>query len=144
MPEVNQTAEAKTSRPMDVNSLMAKIVELQNQLLQAQEKNLLLSAQTRELERQARDAADLKSELAAQAVLLSDKSRENKHLHQELSRIASTLDIKLNEATELAGAVNDVQQQLKRCEAERDHLAVLLTELESVHRKAEEFIRQVR
>ena len=40
---------------MDAAQMTAKIIELQDALVQSQEKNLMLSAQLRELERQARD-----------------------------------------------------------------------------------------
>lgn len=119
-------------------NLMERVVELQDELLQSQEKNLLLSAQTRELERIARDAEDMKAELTAQTLLLTDKSRENKHLHQELSRVTGVLDVKLNEVEELRGAVQELQQQLKMRESERDLLAVMLNEAENAQRRAEE------
>lgn len=119
-------------------NLMERVVELQDELLQSQEKNLLLSAQTRELERVARDAEDLKAELTAQGLLLTDKSRENKHLHQELSRVTGVLDVKLNEVEELRAAVVELQQQLKMRESERDLLAVMLNEAENAQRRAEE------
>lgn len=138
MVDANPQVNPATGRQWDTNSLMERIVELQDQLLQVQEKNLLLSAQTRELERVARDADDLKAELAAQGVLLADKSRENKNLHQELSRVAGTLDVKLNEVEELRAVVADLQQQLKMRESERDLLAVMLNEAENAQRRAEE------
>ncbi len=119
-------------------NLMERVVELQDELLQSQEKNLLLSAQTRELERVARDAEDMKAELTAQGLLLADKSRENKHLHQELSRVTGVLDVKLNEVEELRAAVTDLGQQLKMRESERDLLAVMLNEAENAQRRAEE------
>lgn len=124
------------NRQFDPHALMNRILELQDQLLQAQEKNLLLSAQTRELERIARDAEDLKAELTSQGLLLADKSRENKHLHQELSRVSSALDLKLTEVEELRALVADLQQQLKMRESERDLLAVMLNEAESAQRRA--------
>jgi hypothetical protein len=130
-----------TNQPtMDANALMQRVLELQDQLLQAQEKNLVLSAQTRELERIARDADDLKSELTAQGLLLTDKTRENKHLHQELSRVTGVLDLKLNEVEELRSAVSELQQQLKMRESERDLLAVMLNEAENAQRRAAEDI----
>lgn len=119
-------------------NLMERVVELQEELLQSQEKNLLLSAQTRELERIARDSEDMKAELTAQTLLLTDKSRENKHLHQELSRVTGVLDVKLNEVEELRATVMDLQQQLKMRESERDLLAVMLNEAENAQRRAEE------
>jgi len=127
-----------TGKQWDINSLMERIVELQDQLLQSQEKNLHLSAQTRELERIARDSEDLNAELTAQGLLLADKSRENKHLHQELSRVTGVLDTKLTEVEELRAAVSEMGQQLKMRESERDLLAVMLNEAESAHRRAEE------
>lgn len=117
---------------------MERCIELQEELLQAQEKNLLLSAQLRELERIARDSEDMKAELTAQTLLLTDKSRENKHLHQELSRVTGVLDVKLNEVEELRAAVQELQQQLKMRESERDLLAVMLNEAENAQRRAEE------
>ena len=121
---------------------MDRVLELQDELLQAQEKNLMLSAQTRELERVARDAEDLKAELTAQGLLLADKTRENKHMHQEMSRVTQVLDVKLNEVEELRAAVADLQQQLKMRESERDLLAVMLNEAESAQRRAEEETQQ--
>ncbi|MGH9553167.1 MAG: hypothetical protein ACRD3W_27555 [Terriglobales bacterium] len=126
------------NRQLDPNALMQRVLELQDLLLQAQEKNLVLSAQTRELERVARDAEDFKSELTSQGLLLADKSRENKHLHQELSRVTGVLDIKLTEVEELRAIVADLQQQLKMRESERDLLAVMLNEAESAQRRAEQ------
>jgi len=117
---------------------MQRILELQDQLLQSQEKNLVLQAQTRELERVARDAEDLRSELTAQGLLLTDKTRENKHLHQELSRVTGVLDLKLNEVEELRTVAADLQQQLKMRESERDLLAVMLNEAENAQRRAAE------
>jgi len=90
---------------MDAAQMTAKIIELQDALVQSQEKNLMLSAQLRELERQARDGEDLKSEIANQGLLLADKSRENRQLHQELSRITGQLESKLQETEELRAAV---------------------------------------
>ncbi len=133
----DQNISPTTARTWDIPSLMARVLELQEELLQAQEKNLVLSAQTRELERVARDAEDLKAELTAQGLLLADKSRENKHLHQELSRVTAVLDVKLNEVEELRAAAADIQQQLKMRESERDLLAVMLNEAESAQRRAE-------
>jgi HAMP domain-containing protein len=130
------------SRQWDAKALMDRVLELQDELLQAQEKNLMLSAQTRELERVARDAEDLKAELTAQGLLLADKTRENKHMHQEMSRVTQVLDVKLNEVEELRAAVADLQQQLKMRESERDLLAVMLNEAESAQRRAEEETQQ--
>lgn len=133
-PDINPA----TGKQWDLNSLMERVIELQEQLLQSQEKNLLLSAQTRELERVARDADDLKAELAAQGVLLADKTKENKNLHQEMSRVTSVLDVKLNAVEELQAMVVDLQGQLKMRESERDLLAVMLNEAENAQRRAEE------
>jgi len=125
-------------KELDPTALMQRILDLQDQLLQSQEKNLLLSAQTRELERVARDADDLKGELTSQGLLLADKSKENKHLHQELSRVTALLDVKLNELEELRAAVSDLQQQLRMRESERDLLAVMLNEAENANRRQAE------
>lgn len=127
----------KTGRPWDMNSLMERVIELQETLIQAQEKNLLASAQIRELERIARDVDDFKTELSAQGLLLADKSRENKHLHQELSRVTAVLDVKLQENEEFKAAVAELQHQLKTREQERDLLAVMLNEAENAQRRAE-------
>ena len=78
-PEPN-TAEPNSNDPA---ALAQRVSELQEKLLQAQEKNLMLTAQVRELERSARDMDDLRVDLSAQALLLADKSKENKHVHQE-------------------------------------------------------------
>jgi hypothetical protein len=115
-----------------------RVLELQDQLLLSQEKNLMLTAQIRELERGARDTDDLKGELTAQGLLLADKSKENKHVHQELSRVTGLLDVKLNEAEELRTLVADLQQQLKMRESERDLLAVMLNEAENAQRRQTE------
>lgn len=139
MVEANSTVSQPTqsAKKWDVNSLLEKVTELQDLLVQAQERNLLLSAQTRELERVARDADDLKAELNAQGLLLADKTRENKLLHQELSKVTTVLDVKLQEAEELRTAVTDLQHQLKTRESERDLLAVMLNEAENDRRRAE-------
>jgi len=139
MVEANSTVSQTTqsTKKWDVNTLLEKVVELQDMLVQAQERNLLLSAQTRELERIARDAEDLKAELTAQGLLLADKTRENKLLHQELSRVTTVLDVKLQEAEELKTSLTDLQHQLKTRESERDLLAVMLNEAESGRRRAE-------
>lgn len=126
------------NRHLDPQALTQRILELQDELLQSQEKNLLLSAQTRELERVARDAEDLKAELTAQGLLLADKTKENKHVHQELSRVTGVLDLKLNEVEELRGLVAELQQQLKMRESERDLLAVMLNEAENAQRRTQE------
>ena len=137
-PAVNPHQPDPQGHKWDQKSLMEKILELQDELIQAQEKNLVLAAQIRELERIARDTEDLKAELTAQGLLLADKARENKHMHQELSRVTSVLDVKLNEVEELRAVVADLQQQLKMRESERDLLAVMLNEAESAQRRAEE------
>lgn len=137
MPNENPTVNPATGQKWDINSLMQRLLELQDELLQAQEKNLVLSAQIRELERLGRDTDDLKTELAAQGLLLTDKSRENKYLHQELSRVTTVLDAKLMEVEELRNAVAEFQHQLKMRESERDLLAVMLNEAESAQRRAE-------
>jgi hypothetical protein len=139
MVEANSTFSQPTqsTKKWDVNSLLEKVAELQDLLVQAQERNLLLSAQTRELERVARDADDLKAELNAQGLLLADKTRENKLLHQELSKVTTVLDVKLQEAEELRTAATDLQHQLKTRESERDLLAVMLNEAENDRRRAE-------
>ena len=130
---------------LDVNTLTAKVLELQEALVQSQEKNLMLSAQLRELERMARDGDDLKSELLNQGLLLSDKSRENKQLHQELSRITGLLEQKLQEAEELRNSVVELGHQLKTREQERDLLAVMLNEAENAQRRqqAQETVTEV-
>jgi chromosome segregation ATPase len=138
MVEANPTTSPPTDRQWDVNSLMAKLLDLQDTLLQAQEKNLMLSAQTRELERIARDAEDLKGELTAQGLLLTDKTRENKHLHQELSRVTGVLEVKLQEVEDLKAQIVELQHQLKTRESERDLLAVMLNEAESAQRRADD------
>lgn len=130
---------------LDVNTLTAKVLELQEALVQSQEKNLMLSAQLRELERMARDGDDLKAELLNQGLLLSDKSRENKQLHQELSRITGLLEQKLQEAEELRNSVVELGHQLKTREQERDLLAVMLNEAENAQRRqqAQETVTEV-
>lgn len=129
--ESNPTINPVTGRQWDLNSLIEKLLELQDTLLQAQERNIMLTAQARELERIARDAEDLKGEIANQGQLLDDKSRENKYIHQELSRMASILDAKVQEVEDLKAIINDLQHQLKTCQQERDLLAVMLTEAEA-------------
>lgn len=127
---------------LDLQAVLTKVMELQEALLQAQEKNLLLSAQTRELERVARDVEDLKTELTNQSVLLTDKSRENKQLHQELAKVASLLESKLQESEDLRTTVADLQHQLRTRESERDLLAVMLNEAEQANRKPEDYQQQ--
>ena len=141
MVEINSTLNTKpdpgqtAGKQWDVKSLLEKVLELQDLLMQAQEKNLLLSAQARELERTARDAEDLKAELSAQALVLADKTRENKTLHQEFSRISSLLDIKMQEVEEAKAAVADLEQQIKSKEQERDILLVMLNEMEGAQKR---------
>src|SRR5438874_3403409 len=119
MVETNPIINPVTGRQWDLNSLIEKLLELQDALLQAQEKNITLTAQARELERIARDAEDLKVELANQGQLLADRTRENKHLHQELSRMAGVLDGKMQEAEDCKSMITDLQHQLKTCQSER-------------------------
>lgn len=119
----------------DVKALLEKILELQDLLLQAQEKNLLLSAQARELERVARDTEDLRTELSAQGLILADKARENKTLHQEFSRLTSLLDAKLQDIEELKTTASELQHQVKSKEQERDILSVMLNEMENAQKR---------
>jgi len=121
-------------RQWDMNTLIEKLLELQDQLLQAQDRNISVTAQLRELERVARDHEDMKTELENQNALLTDKSRENKYLHQELSRMSGLLSAKLLEVEELKSQIVDVQHQLKTCQSERDLLAIMLTEAENAAR----------
>lgn len=142
MAEPNQTKLEATVDPnkelTPASGLEGKFLALQDKLLQAQEKNIVLLAQTRELEQVARDVEGLKAELTAQTLLLADKTRENKHLHQELSRVTGVLDAKLQEVEDLKATVSDLQHQLKTRESERDLLAVMLNEVENAKRKAAE------
>lgn len=135
MVDTNPTINPVTGRQWDLNSLIEKLLELQDALLQSQERNIMLTAQARELERVARDAEDLKSELSNQGQLLADKSRENKHLHQELSRMAGILEAKMQEVEDLKVVIGDIQHQLKTCQQERDLLAVMLTDAENAARQ---------
>ncbi|MBP7863320.1 hypothetical protein KA183_16660 [bacterium] len=121
---------ASTSGSTSIQQMVNKIVELQDKLVEAQEKNLLLSTQLRELEMATRDSDDLKAELSNQTSLLADKIRENKRLHQDLSRVSTALESKLKDLEEVKSAVVDLQKDLKQREAERDLLAVMLTEKE--------------
>jgi len=114
----------------NVQALVSKIVELQEKLVDAQEKNVVLGTQLREMEMMARDGEDLKGELNNQSALLGDKSRENKRLHQDLAKLTTTLEEKLKELEEMKAANMDLQHQLKQRESERDLLAVMLTEKE--------------
>ena len=131
MVETNRLINPITGRQWDLQSLIEKLLELQDALLQSQEKNITLTAQARELERVARDHEDMKTDMENQAALLGDKSRENKYLHQELSRMSGVLSSKLLEVEELKAQVTDVQHQLKTCQSERDLLAIMLTEAEN-------------
>lgn len=132
----NSSSSSLTSvQSLDVNHLAAKVMELQEALVQSQEKNLMLTAQLREMERMARDGEDLKSELVNQGLLLADKSKENKQLHQELGRITSLLEQKLQEVEELRLSTTELQHQLKTRESERDLLAVMLNEAENAQRR---------
>ncbi|MCA9803792.1 MAG: hypothetical protein KC777_17595, partial [Cyanobacteria bacterium HKST-UBA02] len=88
----------------NVQALVTKIVELQEKLVDAQEKNVVLGTQLREMEMMARDGEDLKGELHNQSALLGDKSRENKRLHQDLARLTTTLEEKLKELEEMKAA----------------------------------------
>lgn len=123
------------SRPTDsgnqsIQAMVAKIVELQDKIVENQEKNIMLSTQLREMEMMARDADDLRTEVANQSALLTDKSRENKRLHEDLAKLGSLLEEKIGEVDELKSMVVDLQHQLKQRESERDLLAVMLTEKE--------------
>jgi chromosome segregation ATPase len=133
--DTNRLINPVTGRQWDLQSLIEKLLELQDALLQAQERNITLTAQTRELERVARDHDDMKIDMENQAALLADKSRENKYLHQELSRMSGVLSNKLLEAEELKAQIADLQHQLKTCQSERDLLAIMLTEAENAARQ---------
>ncbi len=128
MSETNSIINSSTE--WDLNSLVKKLVEIQEALLESQEKTIVLEIQIRELERVARDTEDFKLELSNQAQLLADKTRENKQLHQELSHNASQLNLRIQEIEELKALTTDIQHQLKTCQSERDLLAVMLTEAE--------------
>ena len=56
--DTDPTINPATGKKWETESLLQKVIELQEQIVQAQEKNVLLSAQTRELERVARDSED--------------------------------------------------------------------------------------
>lgn len=135
MVEANPTINPVTGRQWDLNSLIEKLLELQDALLEAQERTITLAAQVRDLERLARDADDLRSELANQAALLADRGRENKYLHQELSRMAGVVEAKAQDGEELKSVIADLQHQLKTCQSERDLLAAMLTEAENAARR---------
>lgn len=127
----NKTINPLTGRQWDLNSLIEKLLELQDALLQSQEKIITLSAQIRELERMVRDAEDLRAANENQVQLLADKTRENKFLHQELSRLSSIMSSKLQESDELKFVIQDLQHQLKSSQSDRDLLAIMLTEAEN-------------
>jgi chromosome segregation ATPase len=134
MVEANRLINPVTGRQWDLESLIDRLLELQDALLHAQERSITLTAQARELEKMARDHDDMKVDLENQAAILADKSRENKYLHQELSRIAGVLNTRLFEVEELRTSINDLQHQLKTCMSERDLLAIMLTEAENAAR----------
>lgn len=137
MVDTNRLINPVTGRQWDLQSLIEKLLELQDALLQSQERSITLTAQARELERIARDHEDMKSDLENQQALLADKSRENKYLHQELSRMSGVLSSKLLETEELKAQISDVQHQLKTCQSERDLLAIMLTEAENAARQSD-------
>ena len=114
----------------NVQALVNKIVELQDKLVEAQEKNLILATQLREMEMMARDGQDLKAELENQSAMLADKTRENKQLHQDLARVTTMLEEKLKDLEETKLQNTDLVHQLRQRESERDLLAVMLTEKE--------------
>lgn len=130
MEEGRKLINPVTGRQWDSSTLIEKLIELQEALLQSQERHISIAAQLRELERSARDSDDLRQENDNQSQLLIDKTRENKYLHQELSRISSTFSAKLTEMEEMRATVTDLQHQLKTCQSERDLLAAMLTEAE--------------
>lgn len=111
--------------------MIEKLLELQDALLQSQEKIITLAAQIRELERMVRDAEDLRTAHENQVQLLADKSRENKYLHQELSRLSSMMGAKMQETDELKAGIIELQHQLKSSQSDRDLLAIMLTEAEN-------------
>jgi len=135
MVETNRLINPETGRQWDLQLLLKKLLELQDSLLQSQERNISLTAQARELERISRDHEDMKIDMENQAALLADKSRENKYLHQELSRMSGVLSSKLLEGEEMKTQISDVQHQLKTCQQERDLLAIMLTEAENSARQ---------
>lgn len=114
----------------NVQALVNKIVELQDKLVEAQEKNLILATQLREMEMMARDGQDLKAELENQSAMLADKTRENKQLHQDIARVTTMLEEKLKDLEETKVQNTDLIHQLRQRESERDLLAVMLTEKE--------------
>jgi hypothetical protein len=129
--EANKGVNPLTGRQWDLNSLIQKLLELQDALLESQEKNITLSAQIRDLERQVRDAEDLRIEHDNQAQMLADKTRENKYLHQELSRMSSVLNVRMQDVDELRSTISELQHQIKTSNSERDLLAIMLTEAEA-------------
>jgi len=141
--DTDPTINPATGQKWDVTSLLQKVIELQDQLVQAQEKNVLLSAQTRELERVARDSEDLKAEISNQSLLLADKTRENKQLHQDFSRLSTLAEAKMQEVEELQALLTEYQHQLKTRESERDLLAVMLNEAENAQRRVQEYEEQM-
>ncbi len=66
---------ASTSGSTSIQQMVNKIVELQDKLVEAQEKNLVLSTQLREMEMASRDSDDLKAELSNQTSIMADKIR---------------------------------------------------------------------
>lgn len=132
-----QTAKPEGER-LNIQAMVNKIVELQDKLVEAQERNIVLSTQLREMEMMARDGQDLKAELSNQSALLADKSRENKQLHQDLANVTALLEQKLKEYEELHASFSDIQHQLKQRESERDLLAVMLTEKEKEHQQLQQ------
>lgn len=130
MAEGNKLVNPVTGRQWDLNSLIEKLLELQEALLQSQERHITVMAQLRDLERVARDNEDLQQEHDNQSQLLADKTRENKYLHQELSRVSSALSTKLLDMDEMKATIADLQHQLKSTQSERDLLAIMLTEAE--------------
>lgn len=137
MAEGNRLINPVTGKQWDLNSLFEKLLEMQEALLQSQERKITLTAQLRELERVARDHDDLRQEHDNQTALLADKTRENKYIHQELSRISSALSTKLMDIEEMKATIADLQHQLKSCQSERDLLAIMLTEAERENRNAQ-------
>lgn len=129
--DTNRTINPLTGRQWDMNSLIEKLLEIQEALLHSQEKNITMAAQVRELERQVRDAEDLKITHDNQAQLLADKTRENKYLHQELSRLTGMMASRLQENEEFKNVIAELQHQLKTSQSERDLLAIMLTEAEA-------------
>jgi predicted nuclease with TOPRIM domain len=131
MMEANKGVNPLTGRQWDLNSLIQKLLELQDALLESQEKNIMLIAQIRDLERQVRDIEDLRIEHDNQAQMLADKTRENKYLHQELSRMSSLLNVRMQDVDELRSTISELQHQIKNSNSERDLLAIMLTEAEA-------------